>query len=139
MVDFGDQKSHNKIMISVVIPAYNEEKYIENCLKSLLSQEEMPDEIIVVDNNSTDQTSKIVKKYPVTLISEKKKSNSKLVQQIWGLAEHGRLDEAAKAAEGSEDSVATVLREGLLHRDTSLTDAMMEAASSDLKLSGAHC
>ena len=67
------------------------------------------------------------------LIAERRKSNSKLVQQIWGLAEHGRLDEAAKAAEGSEDSVATVLREGLVHRDTSLTDAMMEAASADLE------
>src|SRR5690348_7890348 len=60
-------------MISVVIPAYNEEDYIENCLKSLMRQEVMPDEIIVVNNNSTDRTEEIVKKYPVILITEKKK------------------------------------------------------------------
>lgn len=59
--------------ISVVIPAYNEEKYIKACLDSLMAQEEMPDEIIVVNNNSTDRTEAIVKKYPVILITEKKK------------------------------------------------------------------
>lgn len=59
--------------ISVVIPAYNEEKHIENCLDSLMKQERKPDEILVVDNNSTDSTAEIVRKYKtVTLIKEKK-------------------------------------------------------------------
>ena len=49
--------------VSVVIPVYNEEKYIKNCLESLMKQEEKPDEIIVVDNNCTDETINIVKKY----------------------------------------------------------------------------
>lgn len=49
--------------VSVVIPVYNEEKYIKNCLDSLVKQVEKPDEIIVVDNNSTDRTIEIVKKY----------------------------------------------------------------------------
>jgi glycosyltransferase involved in cell wall biosynthesis len=58
--------------ISVVIPAYNEEKYIGKCLESVIKQERKPDEIIVVDNNSTDSTAEIVKKYKsVTLIKEK--------------------------------------------------------------------
>src|ERR1035437_9820650 len=56
--------------VSVVIPAYNEEKYIGACLDSLMDQKEKPDEIIVVNNNSTDNTAKIVKKYPVRLINE---------------------------------------------------------------------
>lgn len=67
------------------------------------------------------------------LISEKKRSEAKLVQGMWGLIEHGRWDEAAKLADQSNDSVAMVLREGLSHRDTSLTDAMMETASADLE------
>jgi len=59
--------------ISVVIPVYNEEKYINNCLDSLMKQEEKPDEIIVVDNNCTDQTIFIVKKYKnIKIIKEKK-------------------------------------------------------------------
>lgn len=49
--------------VSVVIPVYNEEKYIKNCLNSLVKQVEKPDEIIVVDNNSTDKTIEIAKKY----------------------------------------------------------------------------
>lgn len=49
--------------VSVVIPVYNEEKYIKNCLDSLTKQVEKPDEIIVVDNNSTDKTIELVKKF----------------------------------------------------------------------------
>lgn len=49
--------------VTVVIPAYNEEKYIGACLDSILSQSRRPDEIIVVDNNSTDKTPEIIKKY----------------------------------------------------------------------------
>lgn len=59
--------------VSVVIPVYNEEKYIKNCLDSLMEQEEKPDEIIVVDNNCTDKTVSIVKKYQgIKIIQEKK-------------------------------------------------------------------
>lgn len=59
--------------ISVVIPAYNEEKSISSCLNSLLKQTTRPYEIIVVDNNSTDATAEIVKKYKdVKIVFEKK-------------------------------------------------------------------
>src|SRR3989304_3585243 len=59
--------------VSVVIPVYNEEKYIKNCLDSLMNQTEKPDEIIVVDNNCTDKTVSIVKKYKrIKIIQEKK-------------------------------------------------------------------
>lgn len=63
--------------VSVVIPVYNEEKYIKNCLDSLMKQEEKPDEIIVVDNNCTDKTISIVKKYKgIKIIQEKKQGIS---------------------------------------------------------------
>lgn len=58
--------------VSVVIPAFNEERYITKCLDSLMRQTIEPDEIIVVNNNSTDETANIVKKYPVILLNEKK-------------------------------------------------------------------
>jgi len=48
--------------ISVVVCAKNEEKYIENCLKCLASQE-IPCEIVVVDGHSKDKTIEISKKY----------------------------------------------------------------------------
>lgn len=57
--------------VSVVIPAYNEEAYIGACLESLMQQEVKADEIILVNNNSTDGTAKIAKRYPVRVINEK--------------------------------------------------------------------
>jgi len=48
--------------VSVVIPAYNSEKYIERTLKSVLSQTLDSIEIIVVENGSTDKTYEIANK-----------------------------------------------------------------------------
>lgn len=49
--------------VSVIVPAYNEEKYIPKCIDSLLGQTYKNLEIIVVDDGSTDKTAEIVKKY----------------------------------------------------------------------------
>lgn len=54
--------------ISVVIPAYNEERFIRNSLNSLKQQEEKPDEIILVDNFSKDKTTSIAKEFNVKII-----------------------------------------------------------------------
>lgn len=62
--------------ISVVIPAHNEEEFLEMCLKSVINQVEKADEIIVVDNNSTDKTAEIARKYKVKLVSETKQGIS---------------------------------------------------------------
>lgn len=45
--------------ISVIVPAYNVEKYINKCINSILGQTYKNIEVIVVDDGSTDQTSKI--------------------------------------------------------------------------------
>ncbi len=49
------------LKISVVIVTYNGKKYIKDCLKSLKKQTLPPFEIIVVDNNSSDNTSSFIK------------------------------------------------------------------------------
>ncbi|MBN8250831.1 glycosyltransferase family 2 protein [Priestia flexa] len=49
--------------LSILIPAYNAEKYISNCLDSILSQSYKDLEIIVVDDNSSDETFNILQKY----------------------------------------------------------------------------
>jgi GT2 family glycosyltransferase len=51
------------ISISVVIPAYNAEKSISRTIKSVLTQSRRPDEIIVVDDGSTDQTAQRIKEF----------------------------------------------------------------------------
>ena len=48
--------------ISIIVPVYNREKYIEKCLRSLIAQSYEKIEIIVVDNNSKDDSVAIIKK-----------------------------------------------------------------------------
>jgi glycosyltransferase involved in cell wall biosynthesis len=51
-------------LVSVVIPAYNEEDYIHLPLESLMKQKtDIPFEVIVVDNASTDRTSVVAKTF----------------------------------------------------------------------------
>lgn len=54
-----------KPLISVVIATKNEENNIENCLKSIIAQTYPSDkiELIVIDNNSSDNTEEIAKKF----------------------------------------------------------------------------
>lgn len=60
------------LTITLIIPAYNEESHICACLDSVKIQTVMPDEVIVVDNNSTDDTVTIAREYPfVRVITEK--------------------------------------------------------------------
>ena len=49
--------------ISIIVPARNEEKVIERCIKSLLEIDYPKKEIIVVDDGSTDKTYWLAKKY----------------------------------------------------------------------------
>lgn len=54
--------------ISVLVIAHNEERYIAECLTSLLNQSRKPDEIILVVHNSTDRTEGLARKFPITII-----------------------------------------------------------------------
>lgn len=61
------------LTLSIIIPVYNEQSHLKTCLESIAWQTKMPDEVIVVDNNSTDNSVKIAKKFPfVKVINEKK-------------------------------------------------------------------
>lgn len=49
--------------ISVIVPVYNTEKYIEKCLKSLDSQTMKDFEVVIVNDGSTDNSKKVIKDY----------------------------------------------------------------------------
>ncbi|WP_106792528.1 glycosyltransferase family 2 protein [Aquimarina sp. Aq78] len=49
--------------ISIIIPAHNEERFIEETLDSLVSQTLLPKKIVVVNDNSTDNTVHIINKF----------------------------------------------------------------------------
>ncbi|MBI2611452.1 glycosyltransferase family 2 protein [Candidatus Gottesmanbacteria bacterium] len=60
----------SKPLVSVVIPSFNEEKYLPRCLSSLQNQTFKNFEIIVVDNNSTDNTAQIANKFGARVVKE---------------------------------------------------------------------
>ncbi|WP_139006380.1 glycosyltransferase [Arthrobacter crystallopoietes] len=66
-----------KPSVSIVVPAFNEESVIRQCLFAAISQSEPPAEIIVVDNKSTDRTVELVRQMqdeypdaPLVLLSQ---------------------------------------------------------------------
>ena len=63
---------NKNLRISIVIPVYNEEDTLAACLEAIAVQTVQPFEVIVVDNNSTDNTVQVAQRYPfVTILSEK--------------------------------------------------------------------
>ena len=54
--------------VSIVVPVYNGEKYIDKCIQSLLKQTYKNIEIVVVNDGSTDSTQKVLDKYKERLI-----------------------------------------------------------------------
>jgi glycosyltransferase involved in cell wall biosynthesis len=62
--------------VSVVIPAYNEARVIARCLQSLMDQTHRPQEIIVVDDGSTDCTRAIVRSFGGVMLFEQSHEGS---------------------------------------------------------------
>ncbi|PJE75799.1 hypothetical protein COV04_02545 [Candidatus Uhrbacteria bacterium CG10_big_fil_rev_8_21_14_0_10_48_11] len=50
-------------MISVIIPSYNHAKALKGCVESLAAQTRLPDEVLIIDDGSTDNTEEAVKQY----------------------------------------------------------------------------
>ena len=55
---------------SIIVPAYNVEKYIKRCLDSIFSQSYQDYEVIVINDGSTDSTLQIINNYNVKLINQ---------------------------------------------------------------------
>ena len=65
-----------KTLISVIIPVYNGEKYVAQCIENILCQTYKNLEIIVVNDGSTDRTAQIAEQYPVRLVNQEKEGTS---------------------------------------------------------------
>lgn len=82
----------NTNLITVVIPVYNTEAYVEDCIQSVLSQTYSNLEIIIINDGSTDRSADICRRYEdnerVLFIDRENRGLSKTRQQGFDLA-HG--------------------------------------------------
>ena len=108
------------IQVSIVIPAFNEEKYIENTLFALLASEQKTNlnyEVILVNNNSTDQTVKFAQKF-------KKGMTLRIINET----KQGR---GAARARGFNEAQGEIILS--TDADTSVYSGWIEALVSELK------
>lgn len=61
--------------LTVAVPSYNKEKYIERCLASIVREKESIDTILLVDNNSSDKTFELAKTFEPDVTCVKNETN----------------------------------------------------------------
>ncbi len=113
-----------KPLVSIIVPAYNAEKTITKCLDSLVNQTLKELEILVINDNSKDNTESIVQKYV------KKYKNIKLFTNSKNLGPSGARNKGLENAQGkyigfvdSDDYV-----------DKTMYQKMSEAMTEDIDL-----
>lgn len=73
------------LSLSILIPAYNEEKFIGGTLESLRNQTVCPKNIIVIDDCSTDRTAEIAKSFGATVTRTHANTGSKANALNYGM------------------------------------------------------
>ena len=75
--------------ISVIMPAYNAERYVGSALDSVLAQTLSPHEIVVIDDGSTDGTSAVLETYVprIRFVRQRNRGPSGAINRAIGLAE----------------------------------------------------
>ncbi|SDB30699.1 glycosyltransferase [Eubacterium oxidoreducens] len=105
----------NEKKISIIIPTYNVGKYVNQCIESLINQTEKNIELILVDDNSTDNTVDVINKWKET------NENIVLIQQTVN----------KKAAQCRKDGVLRSTGEYIMFVDA---DDYLEANACEIAL-----
>src|SRR5438552_5302624 len=71
--------------LTVIIPAYNEAEFVGDTIRSVLAQTVPPDQIILVDDGSTDATGDVGRRAGITVIRPPRNSGSKAGAQTFAL------------------------------------------------------
>lgn len=93
--------------VAIIIPAYNEEETIARCLESCIAQTSPANEIIVINNNSIDDTAKIVKKFQRDHPDQTIRLLNETTQGITATRNHG-FDHAKSEVLGRIDADSTI-------------------------------
>ena len=91
-------------VVSVIVPARNEEACLALCLESLVSQAGIAFEIIVVDDASTDRTAEIARSFVVPSSVNREKAAADI--RSAGVAPQGRTSLAQDGSPGSSGTNA---------------------------------
>lgn len=86
--------SLNKNKVSIIIPVYNGERYLKDCLDSLIHQALKEIEIIAIDDASTDHSFSILKEY------SRKSSKIKIYQNLKNLGTGATRNRGLALADG---------------------------------------
>jgi len=86
-------KSEHEPLVSVVVPSYNHEVYIEECILSIVNQTYKNIEVIVLDDGSTDHSREILqrlqKQYGFILEFQENQGVAKTMNRLFGMT-HGK-------------------------------------------------
>lgn len=122
-------------MISVIIPAFNEEKVIKRCIDSVLRSQYPNFEVIVSDDGSTDKTARIVKTWI------KVHSKGKMITLVSDGVNRGRggaLNQALKKANGTLimalDADCTIQKDTLQNAAEHFKDRQVAALAANVKI-----
>lgn len=77
--------------VTVIVPAYNARDTIGACIESLLGQTRRPDEVIIVDDYSRDDTAQVALKYGVKVIKLERNSGPGIARNIGAAAATGEI------------------------------------------------
>src|SRR4051812_909591 len=61
--DVGNERAPNASCVAVVIPTFNRAGIVTRAIDSVLAQTQLPGEIIVIDDGSTDDTARVLTRY----------------------------------------------------------------------------
>ena len=90
-LDKFEKKEHTNPKVSIILPARNEEKFIERCLDSLLEQDYTNYEIVAINDSSEDSTGSIIKKYsekfPKVIFVDAKPKPDEWIGKNWACIE----------------------------------------------------
>ena len=116
------------LALSLIIPAYNEQEHLGYCLDSVATQTVMPFEVIVVDNNSTDNTVEIARSYPFVRVVTAKKQGIVYARNAGFDAAKGtiigRVDSDSRLPTDWVETVMTFYQDPA-HENTALTGGGM--------------
>ena len=121
----------NRLAISVIVPTYNRAALLQEALASVLAQTRVPDEVIVIDDGSTDETPQVLAQFaaPVKVITQENLGRS--------VARNRGLDTARGDLIAFLDSDDLLLPKGIARR-TEILEAMphIDVVHGDVQLIG---